>query len=127
MNPNAFKNEEYNDNDFMDIDNKNYFQSFNREDQINKNTYYNKNRDPHVETIQEELEGEDQSYNDNNHKSSINTFKGSKKTANPLNSYNNNEDLNSHNFSIASNQSNKASKHKPKYSVGNVLPNLDQQ
>jgi hypothetical protein len=32
MNPNAFKNEEYNDNDFMDIDNKNYFQSFNRED-----------------------------------------------------------------------------------------------
>jgi hypothetical protein len=32
MNPNALKNEEYNDNDFMDIDNQNYFQSFNRED-----------------------------------------------------------------------------------------------
>ena len=49
------------------------------------------------------MEGEDQSYNDNNHKSSINTFKGSKKTLNPLNSYINNEDINSHNFSIASN------------------------
>lgn len=59
-------------------------------------------RNPHVETIQEEMEGEDQSYNDYNHKSSINTFKGSKKTVNPLNSYNNNEDINSH-FSLASN------------------------
>lgn len=86
----------------MDIDNENYFQSYNREDKVNKNYYLNKIRDPYVETIQEELEGEDQSYNDNNHKSSINTFKGSKKTANPQNSFNNNEDINSHTFSIAS-------------------------
>ena len=32
MNQNNFENEEYNDTDFMDNDNQNYFQRFNREE-----------------------------------------------------------------------------------------------
>ena len=50
-NNNVSENGDYNDADFLDVQNQNYYHGFNREEQFIKNNIYTKNRDPHVETI----------------------------------------------------------------------------